>query len=416
MRAFSNEMSLQQIIILLVLCLSTKFYWCFEDDNNDEQLGDFEIGEAFDEDFETFDNLHGVKGEDTLKDDILQDYQNLDVGKRNFNSDVTLGYVTPWNNHGYDVAKWAAQKFTHISPVWFQLKSAGSHIEDAPLFCQITGTHDIDSGWMDDIRKNNSKVKIVPRFLFEAWPVEDLKKFLYSEEVQRRCVKDIVRLLQRNQMDGAVIEIWVQIMSMTRGSAVEYLLEIIESWSKEFHKAGLEFILPMMPALDANYEETGIVNREVMRRLMSSVDYLNVMTYDYNSPQISGVAPYDWVKANLQYFIDSSEDYLESSTKILMGLNFYGYDRSGSSSEAVLSKKFIEILSDGDSVLSFDENDGEHKLIFGKYGIIYYPTKQSIKLRLNLAIELGIGGVAIWDLGQVLHPKKAFKKIKIVFH
>lgn len=195
-----------------------------------------------------------------------------------------------------------------------------------------------------------------------------------------------------------------------------YLLEIIESWSKEFHKAGLEFILPMMPALDANYEETGIVNREVMRRLMSSVDYLNVMTYDYNSPQISGVAPYDWVKANLQYFIDSSEDYLESSTKILMGLNFYGYDRSGSSSEAVLSKKFIEILSDGDSVLSFDENDGEHKLIFGKYGIIYYPTKQSIKLRLNLAIELGIGGVAIWDLGQVLHPKKAFKKIKIVFH
>ena len=61
MRAFSNEMSLQQIIILLVLCLSTKFYWCFEDDNNDEQLGDFEIGEAFDEDFETFDNLHGVK-------------------------------------------------------------------------------------------------------------------------------------------------------------------------------------------------------------------------------------------------------------------------------------------------------------------------------------------------------------------
>uniref|UniRef100_A0A915MV18 Chitinase domain-containing protein 1 n=1 Tax=Meloidogyne javanica TaxID=6303 RepID=A0A915MV18_MELJA len=273
----------------------------------------------------------------------------------------------------------AAQKFTHISPVWFQLKSAGSPIEDAPLFCQITGTHDIDSGWMDDIRKNNSKVKIVPRFLFEAWPVEDLKKFLYSEEVQRRCVKDIVRLLQRNQMDGAVIEIWVQIMSMTRGSAVEYLLEIIESWSKEFHKVGLEFILPMMPALDANYEETGIVNREVMKRLMSSVDYLNVMTYDYN------------------------KDYLESSTKILMGLNFYGYDRSGSSSEAVLSKKFIEILSDGDSVLSFDENDGEHKLIFGKYGIIYYPTKQSIKLRLNLAIELGIGGVAIWDLGQGLN-------------
>lgn len=27
-----------------------------------------------------------------------------------------------WNNHGYDIAKWFAAKFTHISPVWLQLK------------------------------------------------------------------------------------------------------------------------------------------------------------------------------------------------------------------------------------------------------------------------------------------------------
>uniref|UniRef100_A0A1I8BNW7 Chitinase domain-containing protein 1 n=1 Tax=Meloidogyne hapla TaxID=6305 RepID=A0A1I8BNW7_MELHA len=327
-----------QIIIKILLCLVLKYY-CFEEDehaiNND---GSFEI-ETFDEDVETFDILH-EKDDEAIKDDILQDYQNLDIGKRNFNSDVTLGYVTPWNNHGYDVAKWAAQKFTHISPVWFQLKSGGGLAENAPLFCQITGTHDIDKGWMDDIRKNNSKTMIVPRFLFEAWPAEDLKQFLYMEEAQRRCVKDIIRLLQKNQMNGAVIEMWVQIMSMTRGSAVDYLLEIVEFWSKEFHKAGLIFILPIMPALDANFEETGIVNREIMGRLMSSVDYLNVMTYDYSSPQISGVAPYEWVKANLQYFIDSSEESIGSTSKILMGLNFYGYDRSGGASEAVLSKKF----------------------------------------------------------------------------
>ena len=34
-----------------------------------------------------------------------------------------------------------------------------------------------------------------------------------------------------------------------------------------------------------SFEETGIVNREIMGRLMSSVDYLNVMTYDYSSAQ-----------------------------------------------------------------------------------------------------------------------------------
>jgi chitinase domain-containing protein 1 len=34
---------------------------------------------------------------------------------------MVLGYVTPWNSHGYDIAKMFARKFTHISPVWLQL-------------------------------------------------------------------------------------------------------------------------------------------------------------------------------------------------------------------------------------------------------------------------------------------------------
>ncbi|KAF7632584.1 hypothetical protein Mgra_00008031 [Meloidogyne graminicola] len=282
-----QRMVILKLFIVLIFVLISTNTLCFGDENYVNDDGSFEI-ETFADD-EMFGNLQ-EKDEDSLKDEILNDYQNLDVGKRNFVSDITLGYVTPWNNHGYDVAKWAAQKFTHISPVWFQLKTGGGGS------CQITGTHDIDKGWMDDIRKNNSKTLIVPRFLFEAWPVEDLKNFLFMEEAQRRCVKDIINLLQKNQMDGAVIELWVQIMTMTKGSASDYLLEIVEFWSKEFHKAGLLFILPIMPALDANFEETGIVNRDIMNRLMSSIDYLNVMTYDYNSPQISGVAPYEWVK------------------------------------------------------------------------------------------------------------------------
>ena len=27
-----------------------------------------------------------------------------------------------WNNHGYDTAKWFARRFTHISPVWLQVR------------------------------------------------------------------------------------------------------------------------------------------------------------------------------------------------------------------------------------------------------------------------------------------------------
>jgi hypothetical protein len=48
--------------------------------------------------------------------------------------------VLQWNNHGYDVAKWFGAKFTHISPVWLQIKKkpGGAFV--------ITGGHDIDKG------------------------------------------------------------------------------------------------------------------------------------------------------------------------------------------------------------------------------------------------------------------------------
>lgn len=51
-------------------------------------------------------------------------YCSAKARDRHFAGDV-LGYVTPWNSHGYDVTKVFGSKFTQISPVWLQLKRRG---------------------------------------------------------------------------------------------------------------------------------------------------------------------------------------------------------------------------------------------------------------------------------------------------
>jgi hypothetical protein len=50
-------------------------------------------------------------------------YQNLSVigANKNFLGH-TLGFVTPWNRNGYEFALKYSQKFTMISPVWYQIK------------------------------------------------------------------------------------------------------------------------------------------------------------------------------------------------------------------------------------------------------------------------------------------------------
>ena len=50
---------------------------------------------------------------------ILNDHKVINSkNTRNFDQPV-LAYVTPWNNHGYDIAK--MNKFTLVAPVWFQM-------------------------------------------------------------------------------------------------------------------------------------------------------------------------------------------------------------------------------------------------------------------------------------------------------
>uniref|UniRef100_A0A0K0D4F8 Chitin synthase n=1 Tax=Angiostrongylus cantonensis TaxID=6313 RepID=A0A0K0D4F8_ANGCA len=50
----------------------------------------------------------------------LKNHDNVDYSPRKFENPV-LVYVTPWNNKGYDLAKWVSHKLTHVSPVWIQV-------------------------------------------------------------------------------------------------------------------------------------------------------------------------------------------------------------------------------------------------------------------------------------------------------
>ena len=84
------------------------------------------------------------------------------------------------NGKGYDVAKaWA--KFTHISPVWLQLRAPGGAFA-------LAGRHDIDKGWMADVRKAGGQVilnAITPGILSPLASTQ--KAFLQKFWIRRWC-------------------------------------------------------------------------------------------------------------------------------------------------------------------------------------------------------------------------------------
>ncbi|KAG6445122.1 chitinase domain-containing protein 1 [Manduca sexta] len=336
--------------------------------------------------------------ESPLVKDIIKYHATYhhDVSKRQFHNSV-LGYVTPWNSKGYDVAKTWAPKFNYISPVWLQIK------RQSPNIYIVSGLHDVDHAWMKSVRQkgSNSNLKILPRILFENWQASDLKAFFMepsSLSEQKAFIDEIKKVCKQWKFDGVVLEMLSQI-----GKYADKSVKFIQQFGLEMSEDDLSLILVYPPFRGYPTDEFFV---QAFNDIYPYVEAVSVMTYDFSNPQKPGPnAPLYWMKMCVEKLIDNEESPAKRS-KILLGLNFYGNSYTANGGGPIVGTEYIEILKNAKSnqVLTYNNNTAENYVeIRTSQGSkkIFYPTLYSIQKRLDLAKEYGVG-VAIWELGQGL--------------
>jgi chitinase domain-containing protein 1 len=320
---------------------------------------------------------------------------------------IKLAYVTPWNSRGYDLSKWFASKFTHISPVWYQLV-LGDNMKP-----ELRGGHDVDQPWLQELRSAYRAPKIVPRVQFQL-SQKAAETILYYPQGQAEQLADIlVAEIEKYNYDGVTLEI----------PAIHVFTALVGRIGDVLHDIEKELVLVIPP--QHSHEQSGMIfNANHISELIDYVDYFAVMTYDHagavgregpNFPLpwmeeiIRGLAVESEVEDNFEYLsndLDKKVDYEDlkkvRTKKILMGLPFYGYRFSSAHApEAYTASNYLNLLrKESHYPISWDQDSKEHRLV-GTGGALWYPSLLSLLYRLQLAEETGVG-IAIWELGQGL--------------
>lgn len=284
------------------------------------------------------------------------------------------------------------KKLNIISPVWLQVRRKGD------LKYEIEGTHDIDQGWMREVKENGKITKIFPRILFEHFADRDYSKLLTYQDEINAVSRVIIDTCSKYKFDGVVLELWSQLSQRVDD---QHLINLVKSIASQLKSAGLGCILVVPPS----QRGPDLFNENHFEQLWQDVTAFSLMTYDFSSYQRPGAnAPLYWMRRVVEHISSKTDKLEEKRAKILLGLNFYGYDFTPEGGSAVVSEAYLNLLKHVKGRLKFDEKDQENyfevKTSTGKH-LVFYPTLYSIQQRIDLARELGVN-LAIWEIGQGL--------------
>lgn len=327
--------------------------------------------------------------------------------RRNFENPV-LAYITPWNSQGYELAKKFSNKFTHLSPVWYELKSQETKLV-------MEGRHNADKGWIEAIRKTGNS-QILPRVVLEAIPVDLLKK----KKKREKAINLIVAECKEMEYDGIVLESWSRWAAYgilhdpdMRNTALQFIVQLGQAMHSvnldQNIRQRLQLVLVISPPRSNELEEYDF-GPEDLRRLSDDVDGFSLMTYDFSGPQNPGPnAPLKWIHFTLQLLLDASTGvHRKLAKKIFVGINFYGNDfvvSGGLGGGPIIGREYLSLLEQHRPHLQWEKNSEEHFFLYNDNQdvkhVVFYPSLMSIATRLQEALSWD-AGISIWEIGQGL--------------
>ncbi len=313
------------------------------------------------------------------------------------------GWIPAWDfDRGYNSLNRHRTDFHSVSPVWYSLKADGSLAADekgVDKLAKLSGDNDI---------------KIVASIA--SFSHDDMSSMLNSSANYSRFIGELTEIADAKVIDGIDLD-----FESTKLTDKTKFLNMVKDVSKILKDRKKIFSFTVIPKWGDNVAYQSLVEtRQVQdwQILSQYADEIRIMTYDYTSQKslVPGpVAPIGWMESVLKYALTKVP-----KEKLWLGIHLYGYEwvnkkyvptidiLSLDLSEQVQSNSYTystikEILSASytDTIYNsdFEEGIATYNCLSDSFCTLFYPNKQSVKARIELAKKYQIAGVAYWKLG-----------------
>ncbi len=298
-----------------------------------------------------------------------------------------------------------------VSPFWFNAAGVDRIVVDPNASAELT------EAFMDAAER--SDVDVVPSII-DALPAREMAAILADPTTRSQHVEAIRAFAADGDYEGIDIDYeqfafadgrdtW----ATTRPNWVAF----VEELAGALHADGRTLTVSIPPVYDDGQTADSGFWVYDYGAIVEHVDRIRIMAYDYSVAEPGPIAPLDWVESAVQGTIEAAG----SPDKLVLGLPAYGRnwpvsvagdcppdDVPGRTSVSARSVDELirrrqgqpmRVDATGEWMFEYDleVTDGVATCVQTRQ--VHYVDGDGIRLRMDLAREYGLDGVALWALG-----------------
>lgn len=311
-----------------------------------------------------------------------------------------IGWIPYWDQTNASQSfKQNVSKIDYISVFWYRIDENGK-----------LGTYKgvaQDKSIIEFAHKNNVKVLALVANLSEtgdgSWDFKRVDRVISTKEARRKHINELIELVEKNDFDGIDID-----YESLRSSQKENFTEFIEELAGQLHVRNKLLGVAIHPKTsEDNPLENNGSGAQDLRRIGRYADQLYFMTYlEHGAFSEPGpIGSLSWMEQVIAYGLTQVP-----RQKAYLGIGLMGAEWSKEDGGAFIASDsemaFLDVLSIAQKynlTPIWDDKSKTPYLQFptnGQNNIVWFENAESIKLRVNLARKLRVGGIAFWRLGE----------------